>query len=329
VGLILAPKMGSVEGVPLHALAVALLATVSLTLGTIWQKRSKPEMDLRVNAAIQFVGALALTTPFALLLEANRFDASPALFGALAWAVLGLSVGGISILLVLLKRGAASKVAPLLYLSPPIAALLALAIFREPLTAIQLAGMVLAVVGAFRGAEIVTELDGSLTAPAPARRLSGTGVPDEEAVGVWRSSSCCRAAPRRRSPTRRPGSRLFRDALFAAPTERIDAAEIFAVSDEMRHYVRYEIAERDRGEGPPAGPGRRALQHEQAAAAVRRREDAQCHRGLRRPLGQLPLARGDDGDARQGSWASRSATSASLPTMRGAAWATCRSRAAT
>ncbi len=149
IALIVAPKLGSVDGVPLVALAVALAATLSLTLGTIWQKRSKPEMDLRVNAAIQFVGALVITAPVALLTEAGRLDPDPALWGALAWAVLVLSVGGISILLVLLKRGAASKVAPLLYLSPPVAALMALALFREPLTAIQVAGIVLAVAGAF------------------------------------------------------------------------------------------------------------------------------------------------------------------------------------
>lgn len=149
VGLIVAPRMGSVEGVPLHALAVALLATLSLTLGTIWQKRTQPQLDLRVNAAIQFVGAFVLTAPFAFALEAGRFDHGAALYGALAWAVLGLSVGGISILLVLLRRGAASKVAPLLYLSPAVAALMAWVLFSEPLSAVQLAGMVLAVIGAF------------------------------------------------------------------------------------------------------------------------------------------------------------------------------------
>lgn len=149
VGLIVAPKLGAVEGIPLHGLVVALLATLSLTLGTIWQKRSKPQMDLRVNAAIQFVGAFALTAPAALALEAGRFDHGPALYGALAWAVLGLSVGGISIMLYLLRHGAASKVAPLLYLSPPVAALMALAIFGEALVPVQVAGMVLAVVGAF------------------------------------------------------------------------------------------------------------------------------------------------------------------------------------
>ncbi|HEX5128893.1 MAG TPA: EamA family transporter, partial [Usitatibacter sp.] len=116
---------------------------------TIWQKRTKPQMDLRVNAAIQFMGAFLLLLPFAAALEAGRFDHSPALYGALAWAVLGLSVGGISIMLYLLRRGAASKVAPLLYLSPPIAAIMALALFGEALSQVQLAGMVLAVAGAF------------------------------------------------------------------------------------------------------------------------------------------------------------------------------------
>ena len=150
VALIVAPKLGSIEGLPLHALAAALGATLSLTLGTIWQKYSKPAMDLRVNAAIQFVGAFVLTAPVAWLTEAHRFDhASPALWGALGWAVFVLSVGGISILLVLLKRGAASKVAPLLYLSPPLAAIIALVLFGEALAFVQLVGMVLAVAGAF------------------------------------------------------------------------------------------------------------------------------------------------------------------------------------
>jgi drug/metabolite transporter (DMT)-like permease len=149
VGLIVSPRLHGSLRVPPGALAVALGATLSLALGTLWQKRSKPAMDLRVNAAIQFMGAFILTVPAAALLEAGHFDGSPALFAALAWAVLGLSVGGISIMLALLKRGAASKVAPLLYLAPPVAALIAWVVFGEALTALQLGGVALAVAGAF------------------------------------------------------------------------------------------------------------------------------------------------------------------------------------
>jgi drug/metabolite transporter (DMT)-like permease len=150
VALIVAPRLRGAQGVPPGPLAAAFGATLSLSLGTLWQKRSKPAMDLRVNAAMQFVGAFLLTLPAAWILEPRHaFDASPALFGALAWAVLGLSVGGISIMLVLLRHGAASRVAPLLYLSPPVAALIAWAVFGEALAPVQLLGMALAVAGAF------------------------------------------------------------------------------------------------------------------------------------------------------------------------------------
>jgi drug/metabolite transporter (DMT)-like permease len=149
VALIVWPRLRVGSHVPVGPLLAALGATLSLSVGTLWQKRSKPAMDLRVNAAIQFMGAFALTAPAAMWLERGRFDGSVPLLAALAWAVVGLSVGGISIMLALLRRGAASRVAPLLYLSPPVAALIAWGAFGEALAGVQLAGMVLAVAGAF------------------------------------------------------------------------------------------------------------------------------------------------------------------------------------
>jgi drug/metabolite transporter (DMT)-like permease len=149
VGLVVAPAIGAVKGVPLAPLLASLGATAALSLGTVWQKHSRPRMDLRVNAAIQFIGALLLTAPLALWLEAGRFDHSPAVWGALLWAVLVISVGAISLLLVLLKRGAASRVAPLLYVAPPVAALIAYVLFGETLAPVQLVGAVLALAGAF------------------------------------------------------------------------------------------------------------------------------------------------------------------------------------
>ena len=149
VGLVVAPALVRTDAIALPPLLAALLATFALALGTIWQKRSQPRMDLRVNAAIQFIGALVLTAPVAVAFESGRLEPIPAVWGAMAWAVLVLSVGGISMLLALLKRGAASRVAPLLYLAPPVAALIAWAMFGESLTALQVAGMILAAVGAF------------------------------------------------------------------------------------------------------------------------------------------------------------------------------------
>jgi drug/metabolite transporter (DMT)-like permease len=149
VGLVVAPALAAVKGLSFMPFLVSLGATLALSLGTVWQKRSRPQMDLRVNAAMQFIGALLLAAPLALLTESGRFDASPAIWGALAWAVFVISVGAISLLLVLLRRGAASRVAPLLYVAPPVAALIAFVLFDEKLTAVQVAGMALAIIGAY------------------------------------------------------------------------------------------------------------------------------------------------------------------------------------
>jgi drug/metabolite transporter (DMT)-like permease len=149
VGLVVAPALGAVKAVPIAPLLASLGATLALSLGTVWQKRSQPRMDLRVNAAIQFIGALLLTAPLALLLEEGKFDRSPEVWGGLLWAVLVISVGAISLLLILLKRGAASRVAPLMYVAPPVAAVMAYFLFGERLAPIQLVGAALALAGAF------------------------------------------------------------------------------------------------------------------------------------------------------------------------------------
>ena len=87
--------------------------------------------------------------PIAFLTETGRFDATPGAWGALLWSVLVLSVGAISLLLYLLKHGAASRVAPLLYVAPPVAAGIAWFLFGEKLAAVQVVGAVVAIVGAY------------------------------------------------------------------------------------------------------------------------------------------------------------------------------------
>jgi len=132
-------------------LVVPLLASgagmVAMTLGTIWQKRTAGAADLRTNAAVQFIGAAVVTTPVALLTEAGRFDGAWQAWAGLGWAVCGLSLGAISLLLVLIKRGAVAGVASLFYLVPPVVAVLAFLLFGEALTGVQVAGMAVAAVG--------------------------------------------------------------------------------------------------------------------------------------------------------------------------------------
>lgn len=143
--LVILPKLGF--GAPPAALAAAILAMLSITLGTIWQKRTGGTLDMRVNAAIQYMGAAAVTTPMVLLTEQGHIELSWPLLGALAWAVLGLSIGAIGLLLYLIRHGAVTGVAALLYLVPPVAAVMAYLLFGETLSWIQVGGMACAAIG--------------------------------------------------------------------------------------------------------------------------------------------------------------------------------------
>jgi drug/metabolite transporter (DMT)-like permease len=144
--LVVLPKLGD-GGVPPLALGVCLLAMLSITFGTIWQKRTAGMIDLRVNAIIQYLGAAAVTAPLVLLTEHGRMELTLPLLGALAWAVLGLSIGAIGLLLYLIRRGAVVGVATLLYLVPPVAAIMAFGLFGETLSLVQMAGMACAALG--------------------------------------------------------------------------------------------------------------------------------------------------------------------------------------
>jgi drug/metabolite transporter (DMT)-like permease len=145
--LVVVPKLGAVDGFPPLALTVCFLGTVSITLGTIWQKRTAAAVDLRTNAVAQFVGAGLATAPVALLLESGRLDPVPELFIGLSWSVVALSIGAIGLLLVLIRRGAVAGVAALLYLVPPVSALMAYFLFGEELSPMQMLGMLVAAAG--------------------------------------------------------------------------------------------------------------------------------------------------------------------------------------
>jgi drug/metabolite transporter (DMT)-like permease len=145
--LVVAPKLGAADGFPPIALAVCLFAMISITFGTIWQKRTGGAADLRTHTVVQYIGAALVTLPVALLTEEGRIEFVPALWIGLLWAVFGLSIGAIGLLLALIRRGAVAGVATLLYLVPPVSAVMAYGLFEETLAPVQIGGMILAAAG--------------------------------------------------------------------------------------------------------------------------------------------------------------------------------------
>lgn len=135
------PKMGAGEVTP-HNLTLALLALACITAGTLYQKRFVQPVDVRTGNAVQLAAALVVSAPFALL-EPAPMVWHPDVLLALAWSVLGLSLGGSSLLMMLIQRGAATRVTSLLYLVPPCTAVMAWWLFDERLGVPALAGMAL------------------------------------------------------------------------------------------------------------------------------------------------------------------------------------------
>lgn len=139
-------KLGVGE-VNLGNLMLALFALASITAGTLYQKRHVKQHDVRVATCIQLLAALAVTMPLALL-EPDAMDwRHPELIGAMAWSVLVLTLGGSSLLFMLIQRGAATRVTSLMYLVPPCTALQAWWLFGESLSVPVLLGLALTAVG--------------------------------------------------------------------------------------------------------------------------------------------------------------------------------------
>lgn len=146
--LVLFPRIGEASSMlPPAATASAFAGMIAITLGTIWQKRTASAADLRTNAAVQFIGATAVLAPLALLTEDLYLDGSVEMWIGLLWAGIGLSVGAITLLLYLIKQGAVAGVATLLYLVPPVSAVMAFFLFGETLVPVQMIGMAIAAVG--------------------------------------------------------------------------------------------------------------------------------------------------------------------------------------
>ena len=127
-------------------LSLAAFSLLCITAGTLYQKRFVAPCDVRTANTVQLLAALAVSLPIALL-EQEPIVFHPHLIGAMAWSVIGLTLGGSSLLYLLIQRGAATRVTSLLYLVPPTTALMAWALFGESITPAMVLGMALTAVG--------------------------------------------------------------------------------------------------------------------------------------------------------------------------------------
>ncbi|TNE73986.1 MAG: DMT family transporter [Gammaproteobacteria bacterium] len=150
VALVLAEKYGghgSGVGLTIWSLLWSLLALAGISMGTVYQKRHGTGADLVAGTLIQYGAAAMFFAVGAFTLETREVEWSLQLQLSMAWLVLGVSIGAILLLMWLIRQGAASQVASLFYLVPPVTALEAFLLFDERLGGLAMAGGMVAITG--------------------------------------------------------------------------------------------------------------------------------------------------------------------------------------
>jgi drug/metabolite transporter (DMT)-like permease len=151
--LVLSPKLGLAVGnnetTAWLALVVNVIGMIGATAGAFYQKRFVASGDLRTVTSVQYIGAVLVVAPLALLLEPLRFDHTITTYAVLFWSVVVLSGFTIWLMLMMINRGEIARVSALLYLVPSTVALQAWALFGETLSMTQITGMVVTALGVY------------------------------------------------------------------------------------------------------------------------------------------------------------------------------------
>jgi len=146
VFMVVADKAGLAEATVGNVLP-AFIAVLGITIGTLYQKRHGGSMDIRTGSIIQFAASGLVMALLAPLFETMQVNWTGEFVFALGWLTLVLSLGAISLLILMIRHGAASRVASFFYLVPASTALFAFMIFGETLGPISITGMAVAALG--------------------------------------------------------------------------------------------------------------------------------------------------------------------------------------
>jgi drug/metabolite transporter (DMT)-like permease len=156
VALVVSEKLADGLG-DLRGIGLCIFSLFSISVATLYQKRYCADAPMRSGSAIQFAAALAVLFPLALVFETNRVDWTGEFVFALSWLVVVLSLGAVGLLMVLIRKDSAGKVASLFFLMPPCTAIMGWALFGETFGIIAIVGIIVAVSGVamvMRGAAV-------------------------------------------------------------------------------------------------------------------------------------------------------------------------------
>jgi drug/metabolite transporter (DMT)-like permease len=136
-----------VQAITWGSLAAVLISLAAITAGTLYQRIVLPGADLWAGALVQFAVTLAILAPLAATVEGFQVRWAWPLAGSIAFLVILASIFAVNALHTLMRRGAATRVTSLLYLTPLIAVALEYVMFGVEPGLLTLAGVVVTCVG--------------------------------------------------------------------------------------------------------------------------------------------------------------------------------------
>jgi drug/metabolite transporter (DMT)-like permease len=146
VVLVVVDKLGWREGDMIGVLAAAV-ALAGITGGTLYQKRHVTGMNLITGSCVQFAAAGLAVLPLALFVEQQPVVWTGSFVFALLWLSFVLSLGAMTLFHLMIRRGAAARVASLFYLTPAVTAVFAWLLFGETLSWPAILGLIVATIG--------------------------------------------------------------------------------------------------------------------------------------------------------------------------------------
>jgi drug/metabolite transporter (DMT)-like permease len=141
VALVVGNKVGA-GSAGLSGYGAMVVALAGITLGTLYQKKYCASMDLRTGGFVQLGVASLVALYLSLKFEGFAVQWTPGLIFASCWLSIVNSIGAISLLFIMMRKGEASKVASLFYLIPGVTAIMGFAVLDETMTVISVAGFI-------------------------------------------------------------------------------------------------------------------------------------------------------------------------------------------
>ena len=145
--LVLGLDVGS--NIPILGLIATIVALVSITTSTIWQKKLSNNLPLSVSNFYQAVGGCLFHILAILLISKPYISFTDTFLIAMSHQIFLVSFGAFTILMFLIKNNSASKTVSIFFLIPATSAFMAWLFLNETLTTLDIVGFVITTIGVY------------------------------------------------------------------------------------------------------------------------------------------------------------------------------------